>query len=286
VRGTAWSSSSPQFRSYLDQVVSLAADAGLNTLRPTNYLDGATDWRAPAVWANLDYLVGQLEARGMLVVMDLSPYRNWLLQRGQFPYDAAAWNAYLDFVGRHYQNAAAIAYYAIAGEVPPPDESVAKRATAEQIVAFYRATANRLRAADHSHHLVASGGLNHLEPPTTIPWQTVFALPGVDVATVHLYSAGDQNVVLPAVARWSAQARKPLVIEEFGFQQMMGDQARAAAFAGMFGLVERYEAQGAIFWNLGPELAPTSYEVGSQTPGALDTVRKFARLLARPAPTP
>jgi hypothetical protein len=49
----------------------------------------------------------------MLVVMDLSPYRNWLLQRGQFPYDAAAWNAYLDFVGRHYQNEAVIAYYAI-----------------------------------------------------------------------------------------------------------------------------------------------------------------------------
>jgi endo-1,4-beta-mannosidase len=205
---------------------------------------------------------------------------------GQFPYDAAAWNAYLDFVGRHYQNEAAIAYYAIAGEVPPPDESVDKRATAEQIVAFYRATTKRLRAADHSHHLVASGGLNHLEPPTTIPWQTVFALPGVDLATVHLYSAGDQNVVLPAVARWSDQASKPLVIEEFGFRQMMGDQARAAAFAGMFGLVERYAAQGAIFWNLGPELAPSSYEVGSQTPGALDTVRKFARLLARPAPTP
>src|SRR5947209_14185167 len=55
LRGAAWAD--PEFPSYIDFIVELAQLAGINTLRATDWLDGADDWRNSAVWTNLDYLL-------------------------------------------------------------------------------------------------------------------------------------------------------------------------------------------------------------------------------------
>jgi hypothetical protein len=68
------------------------------------------------------------------------------------------------------------------------------------------------------------------------------------------------------VSGWAQAHQKPFIVEEFGFQQSLGDQARAAAYAHMYAWCRSHHAMGLVSWNLGTELAPTSYEVSPQTP--------------------
>jgi Cellulase (glycosyl hydrolase family 5) len=272
LRGRAWSSGAPELRAYIDHWLGLARDAGLNTIRPTDFLAGVRDWRDATTWRNLDYLVSAARARGLLVILDLSAYRNFLRSSGRFAYDPAAWQPFVDFVAARYAGAPNIAYYAVAGEIEAPGGHDPGRATADQYVAFYRAVLPRLHAADGGRHLVSTGGLNHLEAGGGIPWQALFDLPGMDVAALHLYSESDRQAVAPAVAAWTGQRRKPLTVEEFGFQQSLGDAERAAAFRDVYALARRLDAAGTVFWNLGPELAPNSYDVSPATPATWSAV--------------
>jgi hypothetical protein len=267
LRGAAWASASAAIRRYLDHWLDLAHSAGLDAVRPTDFLDGVSDWRAAAPWQNLDHLVTGAASRGMVVILDLSAYRNLLLRLGARPYDPRAWSSFLNFVGSRYARAEAVAYYAIAGEPAPPAAGAST-----DYVAFYRAALARLHAADRGHHLISTGGLNHLEDGSAIPWQQLFELPGQDLVALHLYSDDDRQLVLPVVAAWAAQERKPLVVEEFGFRQDVTDAARAALFREAYRGAWRYHAAGMVFWNLGPELSPASYDVGPQTPAVWGVV--------------
>jgi hypothetical protein len=263
-RGSAWLRA--DFPAYISRMLDLAVAAHLNTIRATDFLNDAPDWRTPQVWLNLDSLICQAQARGMHVIISLKTFGNRLAKAGQFLYNPADWQAYLTFVGQRYQHVAAIAYYAIAGEALPPNGHDLLRPTADQLVTFYRATAATLAQADGGNHLISTGGLSFLNGDYGIPWQTIFALPHIDLAAIHVYSAGDRDISLPMVAAWAAQAGKPFMLEEFGFRQSLGDAARAAAFAD---IVQRAHAAGAAglgFWNLGPEVASQSYDISPATP--------------------
>ena len=83
LRGAAWAD--PEFPRYIDFIVELAQLAGVNTLRATDWLDGAGDWRNDAVWTNLDYLFAKTAQQGMFVIVDLSAFRKWLIGNQRWP---------------------------------------------------------------------------------------------------------------------------------------------------------------------------------------------------------
>ncbi|MBA3824108.1 MAG: hypothetical protein H0X24_09455 [Ktedonobacterales bacterium] len=273
-RGSAWTM--PTFTTYLDQWITQAAAAKINTIRATDFLSNVDDWRNPTVWANMDYLLCHARTHGMHVIISLTTFGKMLYQQGNFPYDPGAWGALIDFVGTRYRNERALAYYAILGEALPPNGNDPLRATPNQLLAFYRDTSLQLRTVDSGHHLISTGGLSFLNGDYGIPWQDIFALPTIDLAAIHVYSAGDRDITLPNVAAWSAQNDKPFVIEEFGFQQKLGDAARAAAFADILARARTAKAAGVGFWNLGPEVADKSYDVSAATPLTWDALQKGA----------
>jgi hypothetical protein len=85
------------------------------------------------------------------------------------------------------------------------------------------------------------------------------------------------NITLPMVQQWTAAYNKPFSVDEFGFQQSMGDQQRASAFDNIYNTVQSYDNNvNIIFWNLGPQLAPTSYEVNPSTPLTWQVVQSHA----------
>lgn len=271
-RGGAWVD--PAFPQYIDAMLEMAQQAKLNTLRATDFLDGSSDdWRNPTVWANMDYFVHQAAAHHFDVIISIDAYRKWLIHHHTDPYDPTRWTEYLRFFCRRYREETHILYIPVAGEVPPPNSKNPWKATAAQYLAFYRQVLAMLCELD-PHHLHTVGGLSFLNNPHYgIPWQELFALPGNDLAAIHVYSEGDLNTSLPMVGQWCAAKKMPLVVEEFGAKQSLGDPARAAYFARVFARARAEGAAGIGFWNLGPELAPASYEVSPRTPQTFAAVQ-------------
>lgn len=275
LHGGAWSD--PAFKEYIDSSLSLASSVGLGGLRASDFLDGAADWRDPTVWSNMDYFVDAAARRGMFVIISIDAYRKWLIKRRMDPYNPLQWGTFLQFFAARYRSAPNILYVPIAGEVPPPNSKQQWKATAAQYVAFFRSTLAALHELD-PNHLHAVGGLSFLNHPRYgIPWQQLFSLPYNDLADMHLYSQGDLRVSLPMLSAWCAEKRMPLLVEEFGAKQSMGDAERAAYFETVFAAARQYGAAGIGFWNLGPEIAPGSYEVGPQTPRTLQAVEQSVR---------
>ena len=69
---------------------------------------------------------------------------------------------------------------------------------------------------------------------------------------------------------------RPFVVEEFGFLQGSGDLTRAAEFQNMYNLGKQYGTAATVFWNLGPEISSSSYEVNPNTPFRWSTVKQNA----------
>lgn len=274
-RGEAWTD--PEFTGYIDQIIALAKSAGLNTLRATDFLDGATsDWRNPTVWANMDYFVRTAGNNHMYVIISIDAYRKWLIHNNIGPYDPAQWTEYLKFFGKRYGDARNILYVPVAGELPAVNGHDPWRGTADQYVAFYTQVLKLLAQVD-PHHLHTVGGLSFLDDPHYgIPWQALFSLQGNDFACMHEYSDKDLHISLPMLSAWSQSKHMPLVLEEFGGKQSLGDGARAAYFSTVFAEAKSHGVAGIGFWNLGLENAPSSYEVGPQTPQTLAVVKAYS----------
>jgi len=281
VGGTsAWRRSS--FPQYIDHILQLEASAGQNVVRPTDYWDKtntAQTWNDGTIWTNLDYLVRAAAQRHMFVIMDLSAFRWLLVSMGQDPYNATNWTTFLTFVGARYRDAPSIAFYSIVGEPPPPTTPAAS----DLLVGFYRAVTNELYSADQGHHLITGGGFNHMEEETlaTPWWHEIYALPHNDVVAFKTYSQHDLNL-MPTIAAYAQHLNKPMVDEEFGMPQYMGDAQYAGGSGGYNGLFtsraqffEAVYSEGGglgvdsfVFWNLGCQLGSSSYEVSPLTPGA------------------
>src|SRR5262249_18031104 len=131
-------------------------------------------------------------------------------------------------------------------------------------------------AVDDGHHLISTGGLAFLNGDYGIPWQAIFALSTIDIAAIQVYSDDDRTISLPNIATWAAQNDKPFIIDEFGYQQKLGDAARADAYAALLSQAHAVGAAGVGFWNLGPEVAGQSYDVSTATPLTWAAVHKGA----------
>lgn len=272
-RGRGWTD--VNFKVYIDQIISLAQQAHLNTIRPTNYFDGVAygDWYNATVWSNMDYLFQQAERHNIFVLLDLSSFRDKTLKQGIYPYDPSLYTAAFSWVASRYANNPALLNYAIAGEVKCPTSSDSLRPTStDALTNYYRVLSDTLYAAD-PHHLISSGGLSHLnEADCGIDWKTIFSLPHINMAAVHVYSDGDRNITMPMVSQWATSNQKPFTVEEFGFQQGESDSLRASEFQNMYSLGKQYNAAAMIFWNLGPEMGSASYEVNPGTPLTWHTI--------------
>jgi hypothetical protein len=272
-RGRGWTT--PAFKHYIDEIISLAQQAHLNAIRPTNYFDGIIygDWYNATVWSNMDYLFQEAASHNMHVILDLSSLRDKTLKQRIYPYDPSLYTAAFSWIASRYAHNAALLNYAIAGEVKCPTSSDPLRPTSTQaLTKYYRILSNTLYAAD-PNHLISSGGLSYLnESNCGIDWKSIFSLPHIDMAAIHVYSDNDRYVTMPMVARWAAGNQKPVTIEEFGFQQGDGDAARSSEFQNMYNLGKQYNVTAMIFWNLGPEISSFSYEVNPNTPSTWNTV--------------
>jgi cellulase (glycosyl hydrolase family 5) len=272
-RGSGWAH--PAFKGYIDQIISLAQQAHLNTIRPTNYFDGIAfgDWYNATVWTNMDYLLQAAASHNMHVILDLSSFRDKTLKQGIYPYEPSLYKAAFSWVAARYASNPAILYYAIAGEVKcPTGHDPLRPASTQALTNYYQVLSNTLYAAD-PHHLISTGGLSFLnEPKCGIDWQTIFSLPHIDIAAIHVYSANDRNITLPLVSQWAVSKLKQFTVEEFGFQQVIGDTTRSADFQNMYNLGKQYNVTAMVFWNLGPEISSSSYEVNPSTPSTWNTV--------------
>lgn len=272
-RGGGWAITA--FKSYIDQIISMAQQAHLNTLRTTNYFDGVTygDWYNATIWSNMDYLFQQAALHKMLIILDLSSFRDKTLKQGIYPYDPSLYTAAFSWVASRYASNPALLNYAIAGEVKCPTSSDPLRPVSTQALTnYYRVLSDTLYAADHNH-LISSGGLSYLnEPNCAIDWKSIFSLPHINMAAIHVYSDNDRNITMPMVARWTASNRKPFTVEEFGFLQGNSDSTRASEFQNMYNLGKQYGVAAMVFWNLGPETGPSSYEVNQNTPRTWSTI--------------
>lgn len=273
----------PNFPKYIDHVLDMGVAAGQNLIRATDQWDrnakGQTE-DDPIVWANMDYLLTAARERGVFVVVDLSAFRWLLMSQGEDPTRADLWTGFIDKVAARYRDNPAVAFYSIAGEPTPP----ATQAQLQTLVNFYRTTSEALRSAD-PNHLITVGGFNHMEDQPEIGWwQSIDDLPTNDIVAVKTYSQHDLDL-MPAIAAYGRSVDKPVVDEEFGMPQGFGDArfAGGAAYNGLStGRAPFFESvyrsgralgfAGFVFWNMGCQAGPTSYEVSPRTPSVWSVV--------------
>ena len=281
IQGSGWARA--DFTNYIDFIISLAQQAHTNVIRTTNFFDGVTygDWQNATVWANMDYLFQKAAENNMFVLLDLSSFRDQMVKKGVYAYDTTN-PAYqnMTWVAQRYANNARLLDYAIAGEVPCPNGTDSTRPTSTQALTdYYQTLSNQLHAAD-PNHLISSGGLSHVNQSFSscgIDWQSIFALPNINITAIHVYSNNDRNVSMPNVSLWASQHMKPFTVEEFGFTQNNDDSGRAAEYQNMYNLGKQYNATTMVFWNMGDQVASSSYEVGpTSTPLTFTTVLQNA----------
>jgi hypothetical protein len=250
---------------------------GLNTIRITDFLEVrgpvATAPYDEGRWRRVDRLLAAAAAADMEVELDLSCYRNLLQQAGFNPY-AYDWAPFLRFVtgrvntstGVRYGNDPTIALVAFAGEVDAirgGDNTYGL--TTSQLTEFFRNAESTWRRAA-PRQLLTPGGLMQLDWDSGVDWRSIFALPDNDVDAIHVYSAGDRDNSLPAVARYSKSIGKPWITEEFGYPAAIGDRRRATNFATLFELNQSHESAGVGFWNVGRQRTDDTHDVGPQFP--------------------
>jgi hypothetical protein len=276
----------PSFRDYIDHVLAMGAAAGQNLIRATDQWDphgknqSADD---PVVWANMDYLVSAARAHGVFVVIDLSAFRWLLISQGKDPARTDLWSAFAAKVAARYRDDANIAYYSIAGEPAPP----ASQAALTTLLDFYRTTSQAIRDAD-PNHLITAGGFNHMEDhPEVGWWQAIDSLPDNDIVGIKTYSQNDLDL-MPKIADYARSIGKPVMDEEFGMPQGYGDgrfvggpaynglsTGRGPFFEAVYRSGGGLGFAGFIFWNLGCQMGPTSYEVNPMTPGVWSVVARY-----------
>ncbi len=261
--------------------VDLAASGGLNMVRLTDWLDVHGDPALAAFdegrWQKVDAMIAAAGRRGLHVLLDLSCYRNLVSQDGSVNKYTLDYGPFLRWVvnrintvsGVRYGDDPTIAIFSLAGEVEPlntPDNTLG--ISTEDVNEFFRRTAAEFKEYDRNH-VLSPGGLYQLGWNSGIDYQTVFAIPDLDVCAVHApASGGDAKLT----ADYCAGLGKPWIWEEFSQPQKIGDQARADWFQTVYDRARDWNAAGVSFWNLGTGLGANNSDVGPQTPLTWNTV--------------
>jgi hypothetical protein len=272
--------------------VALAQRAGLDTIRIVNFFsdDGIPESTpyAETTWGQVDQMIADAGAAGLHVDLDLSDYRNILWNSCINPY-TSDWTAFLRFVatrrntvtGRLYADDPTIATLGISGEplpvgshtfmAPATGQDCTLSYTTPELTGFYARTTGLWKQLGATV-AVNPGGLGYLNEPTSgIDWNAIFALPTVDLCDIKTY--GGMLAYSATVAAYCTSIGKPWIDEEFGWQQSEGDGQRAAQLRSMCQTVFAEGSSGANFWNLGYQVAPTSYDIGPATPATFAAAR-------------
>lgn len=275
--------------------ISLAQQAKLNALRITNFLpttgDVTTTPYDETSWQRVDAFIAAAKNANMKVTLSLSDYRKLLWNNCVDPY-TYSWFAFVKFVanrvntvtGVTYKNDPTIAWVSISGEPVQPGsytfvasgtgKSCTIKFTTAQLTNFYENAMATWKIVGATV-LVNSGGLTHLDLANSgIDWKSIFSYSSNDFCAIKTY--GGMLDWAPNAAAYCASLGKPIVDEEFGYTQSMGDVPRAQAFEQQYSTLQNLHFAGVIFWNLGYELASTSYEVNPSTPWTFATVQNHA----------
>jgi hypothetical protein len=281
--------------------ITLARQAHLNTIRLVNFYRDTGDPHAEPqdemVWRRVDAMIAAAGAADMRIDLDLSDYRNVLWNNCISPY-TYNWKPFVSFVanrlntltGRIYKRDPTIAFVSIAGEpLPVGKHSFIGLATGKPCTITYssRDLTNFYNAstAEWIHTgatvLVNTGGLGYLDWASGINWKTIFSLRTNKLCDIQTY--GGMLAWAHNAASFCAKIRKPLIDEEFGWQQSIGDAQRATLFHQTISELESLHANGAAFWNLGYELAPQSYDVNPSLSLSFTVVRDNAPTQQQPS---
>lgn len=258
----------------------------LNCVRVVNFLRSSTDYGNATCWNHIDKLITNAASKRIYVILDLSTFRNRLESEHKDPYDPNLWTGITSFVANRYRNNSTVAMYSIAGEVPAPNYGPqypgASQPSAAKLLTFFDKVSTQLWNVD-KNHLISSGGFIFMDDPNNgIPWQQIYALPHIGLATIHAYgsdSAGNQVVPVAAytsVGAWANGRGIPFLVEEFGAPQSMGDANRSNFFGQQYTQCARYVAAAQLFWNFGLEVTGGSFDVNANTPQTLNTVKGWA----------
>jgi len=183
-----------------------------------------------------------------------------------------------------YKNDPTIAWASVAGEpLPVGAHTFVAKATGrsctiiystQDLTNFYRATLGTWNQAG-GRVLINSGGLGYLnETSSGIDWRTIFSLSTNAFCDIKSY--GGMQSWIPNAASYCALIGKPIVDEEFGWQQNLGDAQRARLFDYTYAELHSLHLAGMAFWNLGYQLAPTSYEINPATPQTFAVIQQYA----------
>jgi probable HAF family extracellular repeat protein len=297
------------------EVLAWAAAANLNMIRLVNVFDerGLDDTApfAEADWIHVDQLLADISEHGMLALLDLSAFRNHLVNRdirmqgweancvlngNRVPVDynlvdpyrvelESEWQSFIDFVttrintitGVKYADDPTIAVISLAGEPQPPESKECGKATSgTELTEFYRRTLEMLRL-DDPNHLRSSGGLIHLDwqqlygHDSGIDGQAIFALADNTLPALHTYPPAYESdgtpvdYQTPVLGPYATGLGKPWLTEEFGWKQEIGDSVRASRYRWLYDEQQPYGSDGALFWNLGPEVAGGSHDANPST---------------------
>jgi hypothetical protein len=275
--------------------VALARAAGLNAVRLTDFLSTTGDPSAAPFdavpWARVDTMIAAAEKAGLHVALSLADYREMLWNSCVDPY-TTNWSRYLTYVGdrvntvtgRVYKDDPTIAFVSIAGE---PLQVGRHTFTAEttrrpctitytthDLTAFYKSTTRQWKALGGSV-LVDSGGLGYLDlADSGIDWRSIFSLPTNAFCAIKTY--GGMQAWAHNARAYCAAIRKPIIDEEFGWDQSAGDSRRAAQFQAQYAQLRGMGFAGVAFWNLGYERATSSYDVSPATPLTFEAVEANA----------
>ena len=266
--------------------IQLAQAAHLNTIRVINFYPDNGDPAAMPYnstdWQEVDQMIADAGAAGMKVDLGLGDYRNTLWNDCINPY-TYDWTPYIDWVanrvnsvtGQVYKDDPTIAFMSISGEplavgsytftAQTTGQSCTLSYTTQQLTDFYAKAENEW-AATGATVMVNSGGLGYINEYDSagIDWQSIYALPHNALCAFKTY--GGMLAYAPTVAAYCHSIGKPVVDEEFGYQQSDGDAQRATEMTTTYNDLRAIGAAGAAFWNLGYQVAATSYEISPLTP--------------------
>jgi hypothetical protein len=273
--------------------VTLAQAQHLNTVRVVNWLSHNLQSQFPTAlaqatssqsWAPADAFVADAEHAGLRTWLDLSDFKNLLLNTCTNPYAASeysAWDTYVRFAaqrvnpltGLSYGTDPGVLWVGFSGEPYPPGTwgpgvnpagwpSACGNALSYSTADLTNFFANvETTWKQYSTKLTMAGGIGYLnEANNGIDYQAIFANPDNDICGFKTYG-GMESWLATGSSFCSRTVHKPSVNVEWGYQQGVGDAARAADFQAQFANNASGGIAGNFYWNAGYQDASTTFDV-------------------------
>jgi hypothetical protein len=273
--------------------VTLAQAQHLNTVRVVNWLSHNLQSQFPTAlaqatssqsWAPADAFVADAEHAGLRTWLDLSDFKNLLLNTCTNPYAASeysAWDTYIRFAaqrvnpltGLSYGGDPGVLWVGFSGEPYPPGTwgpganpagwpsgcGNALRYSTADLTNFFAHVETTWK--QYSTKLTMAGGIGYLnEANNGIDYQAIFANPDNDICGFKTYG-GMEAWLATGSSFCSRTLHKPSVNVEWGYQQGAGDAARAADFQAQFANNASGGIAGNFYWNAGYQGASTTFDV-------------------------